>query len=415
GVRGLVAGANHGSYTSLMMRQCLTCLSNHHSAPHAKWIGYLFTGTKIRQQIEAGTPVQDAINRVTDECSAVFARSANALVREKVEDLEDLTRRLLKNLENRGRAGVDTDYHGRILIAPRLFPSDILRFVAQKAEGIILTSGGVTAHISVLARSLEMPMILADAALLADVATGATILMDAHTGAIYINPDVAVVASYASLLETHGKALPDAGVIEPQTHTRDGRRIRLMAAIGLISEAKLAHELRAEGIGLYRSELPFLIRNSLPSEDEQYAVYRKIMKEMEEGDIVFRALDIGGDKILRYYPAEEESNPSLGLRGVRFTFHHREVFSAQVRALLRAGHDRPLKIMFPLVSSVDSFAHAGTWRIAISTTTRARPMITSPWGRGRRTGRNCFMRCGPLRRRRSLWRRATIWSRTRPA
>ncbi|GAK50492.1 Pdp protein [Candidatus Moduliflexus flocculans] len=313
---------------------------------------------QIQKQIEKGMPVPEAINLVADKYIDRFSQSTAAQFREKVDDLEDLTRRLLANLNNQTDLGANNDYEGRILITSRLFPSDILRFVAQNAEGIILTSGGVTAHISILARSLEMPMILADAALLTDIANGTSLLMDAHTGLIYVNPDSEVVCSYVSLLETRDNALPYAGEIEPQTYTRDGRRIRLIAAVGLISEARLAHELRAEGIGLYRSEMPFLIRSDFPSEDEQYAVYRNVMQEMQEGEIVFRTLDVGGDKILRYFPAGEEANPFLGLRGIRFTFRHRNVFSQQIRALLRAGHDRPIKIMFPLVSSIDSFVHA---------------------------------------------------------
>jgi len=313
---------------------------------------------QINKRIEEGVPVPTAINQVADKYIGIFSQSDTPQFREKVDDLEDLTRRLLDALSKQAHAGEHADYHGRILITPKLFPSDILRYVAEKVEGIILTSGGITAHISVLARSLEMPLVLADASLLAGVTTDTTILMDAHTGTIYTNPDAEVISSYKTLLETHGKALPDVGAITPQTYTRDGRRIRLLASIGLVSEAKLAHELRAEGIGLYRSEIPFLIRNDLPSEDEQYAVYSKVMKEMGEGDIVFRTLDIGGDKMLRYFPTGAESNPFLGLRGLRFTFHYRKVFSVQIRALLRAGHGRPLKIMFPLVSSVDSFVGA---------------------------------------------------------
>lgn len=313
---------------------------------------------QIQKQIEKGMPVPEAINLVADKYIDRFSQSTAAQFREKVDDLEDLTRRLLANLSNQTDLGANNDYEGRILITSRLFPSDILRFVAQNAEGIILTSGGVTAHISILARSLEMPMILADAALLTDIANGTPLLMDAHTGLIYVNPDSEVVCSYASLLEARDNALPRAGEIESQTYTRDGRHIRLLAAIGLISEAKLADELRAEGIGLYRSEMPFLIRSDFPSEEEQYAVYRNVMKEMQEGEIVFRTLDVGGDKILRYFPDGEESNPFLGLRGIRFTFRHRDVFSQQIRALLRAGHDRPIKIMFPLVSSIDNFVQA---------------------------------------------------------
>ncbi len=313
---------------------------------------------KIEKHIEAGTCVAEAINRVVDDYIDIFSNSVNPRFREKVDDLKDITRRLLARLANQTDAALSASYQGRILIVSKLLPSDILRFAAEKAEGIILTSGGVTAHISILARSLEMPMILADAKLLTGITSGTTILLDAHAGKIHVNPDPMVISEYKSLLETRGKVSPGERNIEPQTHTSDGRRIRLLAAIGLVSEARLAHELRAEGIGLYRSEIPFLVRNDFPTEDEQYAVYRKIVEEMGGAEIVFRTLDIGGDKILGYFPAGEESNPFLGLRGIRFTLHHPEIFNTQIRALLRASHDRPLKIMFPLVSSVDSFCHA---------------------------------------------------------
>jgi len=314
--------------------------------------------SQIQKQIEDATPVPQAIRRTADEYTGIFSQSANPRIREKTDDLKDVTRRLLAKLSKQADAGMNANYQGRILITPKLLPSDLLQFAAQKAEGIILTSGGITAHISIIARSLEVPMILADAKLLADVAPGTPLLMDAHTGKIHVNPDPMVVAEYKSLLATHGMASPDERDIQPQTHTHDGHRIRLLAAIGLVSEARLAHELKADGIGLYRSEIPFLIRNDFPTEDEQHDVYRKVVEEMAGSEIIFRTLDIGGDKILRYFPSGEASNPFLGLRGIRFTFHHRKIFNTQMRALLRASHDRPLKILFPLVSSLDSFRYA---------------------------------------------------------
>ncbi len=316
-----------------------------------------FTG-KIQSGIESGAAVQDAIRGVTKEYVSIFAHSTHLRFREKVDDLNDIARRLLANLAHQADAGPNTDYHGRILITPMLFPSDMLRLVAQRAEGIILTTGGVTAHISVLAQSLEMPMVFASAELMEDISTGTALLMDANHGTVYTNPGTDILARYGCLLETRGKALTPDGVIRPQTLTSDGRRIRLLTAIGLVSEAATARKLGAEGVGLYRSEMPFLIHNGFPSEDEQHTIYRKVIEEMEGREIIFRTLDLGGDKIPEYFLAAEESNPFLGLRGMRFAYRHREIFSTQVRALLRAAHDRPLKVMFPLVSSVDSFRHA---------------------------------------------------------
>jgi phosphotransferase system enzyme I (PtsP) len=338
-----------------------------------------FTG-KIRRRIESGTSVVDAVTAIRNDDVAILSQSPNARIKEKVQDLTDLTSRILSNLARPEGAEPNPDFRGKILILSSLFPSDILRLVAQKTEGVILTAGGITAHISVLARSLELPLILADALLVDDIVAGTPLLMDANQGTICVNPDSTVLAGYKTLLETRGKALPVDGDILPQTHTKDGRRIRLLAAVGLVSEAKIAREAKAEGIGLYRSEMPFLLRNGFPTEDEQYDVYRRLMKEMDSVEIVFRTLDIGGDKILSYFPGQAESNPFLGLRGMRFVFRHQEIFKTQVRALLRAGFDRQVKIMFPLVSSVDGFLYAKEIVQMIARDLKARnvPHQTSP-------------------------------------
>ncbi len=316
-----------------------------------------FTG-RIRKRIEGGAAVIDAVDAVVNDYSEILSQSPSSRIREKVQDLGDLSSRIVSNLDRPEGSEPAVDYHGKIIITSSLFPSDMLRLVAQNAEGVILTTGGVTAHISVLAQSLEIPLILADAAHIGAIADGTPLLMDAHQGIIHINPDATVLAGYKALLETRGRPLPVAPGAEPRTLTKDGRRIRLLAAIGLVSEAKIARGLNAEGIGLYRTEMPFLIRNGFPTKDEQYAVYRAVMEEMDGRDIVFRTLDIGGDKILRYFPLRTESNPFLGLRGIRLTLRYREIFDTQVRALVQAAFDRPLKIMFPLVASVDSFLYA---------------------------------------------------------
>lgn len=311
---------------------------------------------RIQEEIEEGVPVQKAIHAVTDACIDALSRVEMPRAKEKIDDMNDISRRLLARLTGRSEAGLNASYEGRILIVQNLLPSEIFRFAAQKAEGLILTSGGVTAHISILARGLQIPMILADPDLIAGISSGTSLLMDAHAGKIYIAPDPQVVSEYAKLLQKNGKVVPGELEIKPQTITKDGQRIHLLSAVGFVSESKLAYAMRAEGIGLYRSEIPFLIRNDFPSEDEQVGIYRKILEEMKEGELVFRTLDVGGDKMLRYFePDLTESNPFLGLRGIRFTLRNPEIFRTQVRAMLRAGHDRPLKILFPLVSSVDSF------------------------------------------------------------
>jgi phosphotransferase system enzyme I (PtsP) len=288
----------------------------------------------------------------------LFSHSANLSLREKTHDVRDLGLRLLSNLMMRTSESVD--YHGRILIAGDLLPSDILKLSAQRAEGVVLIGGGVTAHISVLARSLRMPLVIVNEALLTEEekAKGPLMILDADQGNVLINPLADVVRQYQAMIEARrGSALADVNV-RPTTTTRDGQRIRLMANINLLSEIPTAQRMKAEGIGLYRSEFPFIVRKDIPTEEEQFRIYRKVLESMPEHEVVLRTLDIGGDKILSYFPLGAEANPFLGLRALRFSLRNKEIFMQQLRAMLRAGASRSLSVMFPLVSSVDDFEEA---------------------------------------------------------
>jgi phosphotransferase system enzyme I (PtsP) len=288
----------------------------------------------------------------------LFSHSSNLTLREKTHDVRDLGLRLLSNLLMRTSESVD--YHGRILVAGDLLPSDILKLSAQRAEGVILIGGGVTAHISVLARSLHMPLVIVKEALLTEEekAQGPFTILDADQGNVLINPLADVIRQYQSMLESRrGSALVDTCVM-PTTTTRDGQRIRLMANINLLSEIPKALRNKAEGIGLYRSEFPFIVRKDIPTEEEQFRIYLKVLESMPDHEVVLRTLDIGGDKVLSYFPLGTEANPFLGLRALRFSLRNKEIFIQQLRAMLRAGASRPLSVMFPLVSSLDDFEEA---------------------------------------------------------
>ena len=143
-----------------------------------------------------------------------------------------------------------------------------------------------------------------------------------------------------------------------ETFSRDGRRIYLRATVNLLSDIKLAKRMKAEGIGLYRSEFPFLIRSDFPSEEEQYRIYRQVVEGLDSPVVTLRTLDVGGDKILSYLPDAKEANPFLGLRAIRFLLENKKVFVGQLKAMIRAGGKREIRILFPLVSSVEDFLNA---------------------------------------------------------
>ena len=183
--------------------------------------------------------------------------------------------------------------------------------------------------------------------------------MDAETGNLYVRPGPTVVERFRESDRTRRAAALHAGLMLPETRTADGARVRLLANINLLSEASIARDLKAEGIGLYRTEFPFLIRANFPAEEEEYRIYRRLCDAMPGKPVTFRTLDIGGDKVPAYWEIAGEPNPQLGLRSIRFSLRHPEQLRQQVRAILRAGAETPqIKIMFPMISGLDEFTRA---------------------------------------------------------
>lgn len=303
----------------------------------------------IEGGIRAGRPAVAVIREAYGHHIDLFSRSPMLRLREKVQDLQDIAGRLVRNLTGDGRS--DGGLHGCIAVAHELYPSDMLRLVAQDAAGVVLVGGGATAHISILARSLQLPLVVCEPAAAAALAEGTAALLDGGRGRLLLAPDTALLATVGA--ELRGDAAHQR--LRPGTATADGFRVRLLVNVGLLGEAQAARDLGADGIGLYRSEIPFLLREDPPGEDEQAAVYGRLLDLAPGGEAVIRLLDLGGDKIAAYFPHEVGPNPSLGLRGIRFSLRHPEIFARQVRAILRAGHGRQLRILMPMVSSVDSF------------------------------------------------------------
>ena len=308
---------------------------------------------KIRGHIDSGVSPPEAVRIVARHYISVFTSNSHAYIREKATDVEDLAVRILKNLQT-GRMTEPTLSKRHIVIAKELFPSDVLKLVSSDIRGIILVSGGVTSHVSILSRSLQIPLVIAENPELLEIPEGTKVLLDAEVGNIYINPAEEVVRQFEAQRKaaTATEALKDQMV--ERTEAIGGERIRLLANINLLSEVNLAKELKAEGVGLYRTEFPFLIRSTFPSEAEQYIIYKRLFDEMEGREVTIRTLDVGGEKVLAYADAAEEINPELGLRSIRFTLRHRDIFEQQIRAILRAGScSKNIRLMFPMISSLD--------------------------------------------------------------
>jgi len=303
--------------------------------------------------IESGVNPPLAILQVATQYMGSFATSGNSYMQEKTQDIEDLIVRLMSNLLN--EAEELGKFRNRVIITGELLPSDLLILSSEEAGGIVLIGGTVTSHLSILARSLRIPMIVSDTYELLGLPDNTPILVDAETGHAYVDPSDEVLERFESQQKTRLTLDEQKRSIKPVTTTRDGTRVHLIANINLLADAKAASELHCEGVGLYRTEFPFMIRNNLPNEAEQFTIYRELVKLMKGKPVTFRTLDMGGDKTLSYYHDIKEQNPALGLRSIRFSLQNKAVFTEQIRAILRAGAGEDLRIMFPMISSIDEF------------------------------------------------------------
>lgn len=316
--------------------------------------------TKIHARIDAGTTVPVAVRQVAETYMAAFEQSPSAHLREKAQDLRDIAGRVLKNLRHPEAEGDAGRMAGaKIVIAETLYPSEVLKLAADKVCGVVLVSGGVTSHVAILMRSLGLPLLIVEDARLLSLAEETPLVIDAHLGNLFVDPSEEVLDELkrSRAAETAGRQV--GAEQQARTLTRDGRRIHLMANINLLGELETAKALKAEGVGLYRSEFPFLVRASFPSEEEQVAIYERLCEGMAGLPLTFRTLDIGGDKVLPYSHAPQEANPELGLRSIRFSLKYPETFRQQLRAILRAAVDTAeLRLLFPLISSLDEFRQA---------------------------------------------------------
>jgi phosphotransferase system enzyme I (PtsP) len=308
----------------------------------------------MEHAIRSGADAVEAVIDAGKKYISLFLNNPNDYIKEKAKDIEDLVTRVLANIINED--SIAPGLKEKIAIAKDLFPSDVLKLYSEGVRGIVLTSGGVTSHVSILARSLSLPLVIANEPGLLNIESSSSLLLDAEAGNVFINPDKLVLAEYKdNLWRKGGTSRPKMG---EATSTADGRRIRLLANVNLIKDVEALRGLSCDGIGLYRSEIPFIVRNSFPSEEEQYYVYRKIADGAPKNEITIRTLDIGGDKLLTYFHSDKRENPFLGMRSIRFSLANPEIFEEQLRAILRAGAGKNLKIMFPMIFSVEEFLRA---------------------------------------------------------
>lgn len=295
-----------------------------------------------------------AVSTVFRKHMKLVSQLGDHYLKERTADIKDVAQRLLENLAgSEGRKIVVPKE--AILVADDLSPADLALIEGDHFEGIVLATGGVTSHASLLAKSFEIPTVVAVEGLLASVRQGDSLIVDGNSGVVFINPNAEVIGEYDRLERDYlavNRRLDEMRDL-PAT-TTDGHRVFLYANLGLLTDIRFAHLHGAEGVGLYRTEIPFLAYHDFPSEEQQLLLYRRVVEGMKGKLVTIRTLDIGADKYPPYVRiAGSEPNPFLGWRSIRVSLEVSDILKTQLRATLRAGAYGQVRLLIPMVSSLE--------------------------------------------------------------
>jgi phosphotransferase system enzyme I (PtsP) len=312
----------------------------------------------LEDAVRSGLTAEAAVERVRSEQRARMAQARDAYLRERLHDLEDLADRLLRILagEAPGSRELPDD---AILIARNLGPADLLEYDRSKLKGLLLEEGSTASHASIVARALGIPCVGRLAGLRDRVSTGDAVIVDGEIGEAFLRPRPDIVEAFKSRSAVRALRRAEFDRLrDTPAFTRDGAKITLLMNAGLAVDLENLDVTGAEGIGLFRTEFQFMVAEELPRLDAQTALYARVLDAAGDRSVVFRTLDLGGDKVLPYLKAEREDNPALGWRAVRMGLDRPALMRMQLRALISAARGRELRVMFPLVASVDEFRQA---------------------------------------------------------
>jgi phosphotransferase system enzyme I (PtsP) len=318
--------------------------------------------SKIESAIDKGLSAEAAVSAVQNETRVRMSQMQDAYLRERLQDLEDLSNRLLSHLfrYNRDTAGRDDMPDNIVLVARSLGPAALLDYDHAKLKGVILEQGSQSNHVAIVARSLGIPVVGQCRDILNLVSSGEQVIVDGDHGYVYARPSEYILDLYTRSIQARANRtnLYRRQLDRQQTITKDGLKISVMMNAGLMPEIDAVNAVCADGVGLFRTELSFMSWQKYPLVVTQAELYGKILDKMGDKPVTFRTLDIGGDKPLPYFKAPEEENPALGWRAVRIGMDRPAVLRTQFRAFIRGAKGRNIRIMLPFVTEIAEFDRA---------------------------------------------------------
>ncbi|XOQ47864.1 MAG: Phosphoenolpyruvate-protein phosphotransferase [Eubacteriales bacterium] len=319
-----------------------------------------FIGEAFSRIERESVSAEKAVADVTQSLYDTFSGFDDDYMKERAADIQDVGTRIIRNLAGEQK---EFDFRklpaGTVLFAHDLKPSDTAQICRDNVCAIITETGGETSHTAILAKALGIPAMVGCKGILSSVQTGNTVVVDGTAGEILVNPGTDLVNQYLARIEQEKQEKEKAAcAINKKIFTKEGRRILSFANIGGLKDLEIALENGAEGVGLFRTEFLFMDRSTMPTEEEQYRVYKEAAERLDGKTLTIRTLDIGGDKSLPYLKMEKESNPFLGLRAIRLCLKNPEIFETQLRAILRASVYGNIRVMFPMISCMDELQRA---------------------------------------------------------
>ncbi|MGE5546989.1 MAG: phosphoenolpyruvate--protein phosphotransferase [Solirubrobacterales bacterium] len=315
---------------------------------------------RIGEAIRSGLTAEAAVQKVHDDMRARMSQITDPYLRERVHDFEDLANRLLQHLS----AGEERAPRGElpqdaILIARSMGPMELFDYDPKRLRGLVLEEGSPTMHVAIVARALDIPVVGRAKDVLDKVEPYDQVIVDGDNATVFLRPSEDIRDIFGEAMKQRAQRVAHyAKLRDLPAVTRDGVPVTINMNAGLLLDLQHLHESGADGIGLYRTELPFMARSALPDVAAQTQLYRKILDQAEGKPVVFRSLDVGGDKVLPYWNPYEEDNPALGWRSIRITLDRPAVMRHQLRALLRAAAGRELRVMFPMIAEVAELTQA---------------------------------------------------------
>jgi phosphotransferase system enzyme I (PtsP) len=309
---------------------------------------------RIREAVRSGLTAEAAVQKVQDDNRARMNQVSDPYLRERLADLEDLANRLQQHLGGSMTTVAAADLPDEfILIARSMGPAELLDYDRRRLKGLVLEEGSPTAHVAIVARALDIPVVGRVKDILAKVEAGDLVVADGDHAQVYIRPGEDIQEAIAANIQMRlAQKEKYAAIRLAPAATLDGVTVALHLNAGLLIDLPYLDETGAAGIGLYRTEIPFMVQDSFPDVDRQAELYGRILDHAGDRPVTFRTLDIGGDKVLPYLPEAEEENPAMGWRAIRIALDRPAMLRQQLRALLRAASGRRLRIKFPMVAEV---------------------------------------------------------------